>query len=175
KMISKFETLPNEILYDIFGYLSWDKILTSFWLLNKRINVLIYAIFSMDKYEISFNQLDLSYRKISSILLPLICNSLSLSSLIKNVHFDGRNSNCYSVIYEFLFYNSVKQSFRFPNLEALNITRCSLSQSLLQILSALVENQLNQLTLTFDEEILESIRKSEETGRIVSLESKSFL
>ncbi|CAF4617201.1 unnamed protein product, partial [Rotaria magnacalcarata] len=64
----------------------------------------------------------------------------------------------------------VKQSFRFPNLEALNITRCSLSQSLLQILSVLVENQLNQLTLTFDEEILESIRKSEETGRIVSLE-----
>ncbi|CAF3451912.1 unnamed protein product, partial [Rotaria socialis] len=47
KMISKFETLPNEILYDIFGYLSWDKILTLFWLLNKRINVLIYAIFSM--------------------------------------------------------------------------------------------------------------------------------
>ncbi|CAF5163918.1 unnamed protein product, partial [Rotaria magnacalcarata] len=131
KRISKFETLPNEILYDIFGYLSWDKILTSFWLLNKRINVLIYAIFSMDKYEISFSQLDLSYRKISSILLPLICNSLSLSSLIKNVHLDGRNSNCYSVIYEFLFYNS--------------------------------------------EEILESIRKPKEPGRIVSLENKSFL
>ncbi|CAF3063417.1 unnamed protein product [Rotaria socialis] len=112
----------------------------------------------MDKYEISFDQLDLSYRKISSILLPLICNSLSLSSLIKNIHFDGGNSSCYSVIHEFLFYNSVKQSLLYPNLEALIITRCSLSQSLLQILSVLVQKQLNQLTLTFDEEIFESIR-----------------
>ncbi|CAF1028477.1 unnamed protein product [Rotaria sordida] len=92
-MINKFETLPNAILLNIFCYLSCDKILISFWSLNKRINFLIYSIFSIDKYKISFNQLDLSYKKFSLILLPLICNSSSFSSLIKCIHFDGTNSN----------------------------------------------------------------------------------
>ncbi|CAF4762701.1 unnamed protein product, partial [Rotaria sp. Silwood2] len=36
KMISKLETLPNEILLNIFCYLSWDKMLISLWSLNRR-------------------------------------------------------------------------------------------------------------------------------------------
>ncbi|CAF1084961.1 unnamed protein product [Rotaria sordida] len=92
-MINKFETLPNEILLNIFCYLLWDKILISFWSLNTRINSLIYSIFPIDKYEISFNQLGLSYKKFSLIVLLLICNFSSFSSLIKYIHFDGTNSN----------------------------------------------------------------------------------
>ncbi|CAF3943566.1 unnamed protein product [Rotaria sp. Silwood1] len=102
-MISKFERIPNEILLNIFGYLSWDKILISFWSLNRRMNSLIYSIFSIDKYKFSFNQQDLSYKKFSLFLLPLICNSSYLSSLFKYIHFDGINSNSYNVIDEFLF------------------------------------------------------------------------
>ncbi|CAF3849742.1 unnamed protein product [Rotaria sordida] len=165
-MISQFETLPNEILLNILCYLSWDKILISFWSLNRRINSLIYSIFSIDKYEISFNQLDLSYKKFSLILLPLIYKSSSLSSLIKYIHFDGTNSNSYNVIHQFLFYNNDKQILCFPNLKSLKITRCLLSQSLIQTLSLLIQNQLNQLTLTFDEEMIELIRKSEEPWKI---------
>ncbi|CAF2720610.1 unnamed protein product [Rotaria sp. Silwood2] len=165
-MISKFETLPNEILLNIFCYLSWDKILISFWLLNGRINSLIYSIFSRDKYEISFDQLDLSYKKFSLFLLPLISNSSSLSSLFKYIHFDGTNSNSYNVIYEFIFYNNNTQNLCFPNLKSLKITRCLLSQSLIQTLSLLIRNQLDQLTLTFDEEMIELIRKPEKPWRI---------
>ncbi|CAF3323124.1 unnamed protein product [Rotaria sp. Silwood2] len=161
-MISKFETIPNEILLNIFGYLSWDKILISFWSLNRRINLLIYAIFSIDKYEISFNQLDLSYKKFSFFLLPLIRNSPYLSSLFKYFHFDGTNSNSYNVIDEFLFYNNDKQNLYFSNLKSLKITRCLLSESLIQTLSLLIRNHLEQLTLTIDEEMIESIRKPEE-------------
>ena len=50
----------------------------------------------------------------------------------------------------------------FPNLKSLKITQCLLSQSLIQTLSLLIQNQLNQLTLTFDEEMIELIRKPEE-------------
>ncbi|CAF4806466.1 unnamed protein product [Rotaria sp. Silwood1] len=174
-MISKFETIPNEILLNIFGYLSWDKILISFWSLNRRMNSLIYSIFSIDKYEISFNQLDLSYKKFSLYLLPLICNSSYLSSLFKYIHFDGINSNSYNVIDEFLFYNNDKQNLCFSNLKSLKITRCLLSQSLIQTVSLLIRNHLDQLTLTIDEEMIELIRKPEEPCRIASHARKSVM
>ncbi|CAF3817559.1 unnamed protein product [Rotaria sp. Silwood1] len=133
---------------------------------NRRMNSLIYSIFSIDKYEISFNQLDLSYKKFSLFLLPLICNSSYLSSLFKYIHFDGINSNSYNVIDEFLFYNNDKQNLCFSNLKSLTITRCLLSQSLIQTVSLLIRNHLDQLTLTIDEEMIELIRKPEEPFRI---------
>ncbi|CAF4866172.1 unnamed protein product, partial [Rotaria sp. Silwood1] len=154
-MISKLETLPDEILLDIFSYLSWDKILISLWSINRRINYVIYSIFSMKNSGIVFNQSDLSYKKFSSILLPLISNSSYLSSLIKYIHFDGTYSNSYNIINKCL-YN--QQILCFPNLKSLNITRCLLSQSLIQTLSLLIQNQLEQLTLTFDKDILILLR-----------------
>ncbi|CAF3271699.1 unnamed protein product [Rotaria sp. Silwood2] len=162
KIISKLEILPNEILHNIFFYLSWDKILISFWSLNRRINSVIYSAFSIDKFGIIFNQPDLSYRKFALILLPLVFNSSALSSSIKHIHFDGTNSNSYDVIDHFLFLNNNQQILCFPNLKSLKITRCLLSQSLIQTLFLLIQNQLNQLTLTFDEQMAELIRKSEE-------------
>ncbi|CAF4710180.1 unnamed protein product, partial [Rotaria sp. Silwood2] len=74
-MISKLEIFPNEILLNVFSYLSWDEILISLWSLNKRFNSLIYSIFSNNENGIIFNKPDLSYQTFSSILLPLIFNS----------------------------------------------------------------------------------------------------
>ncbi|CAF4711296.1 unnamed protein product, partial [Rotaria sp. Silwood2] len=89
-MISNLEMFPNEILLNVFCYLSWDKILISLGSLNKRFNSLIYSIFSNNENRIIFNKPDLSYQTFSSILLPLILNSSSfLSSKIKYIHFDG--------------------------------------------------------------------------------------
>ncbi|CAF1040961.1 unnamed protein product, partial [Didymodactylos carnosus] len=39
--ISKFEQLPNEILYDIFDYLNSNEIYNSFYYLNKRFQLLL--------------------------------------------------------------------------------------------------------------------------------------
>ncbi|CAF2841692.1 unnamed protein product [Rotaria sp. Silwood2] len=116
----------------------------------------------INKFGIIFNQPDLSYRKFALILLPLVFNSSALSSSIKHIHFDGTNSNSYDVIDHFLFLNNNQQILCFPNLKSLKITRCLLSQSLIQTLFLLIQNQLNQLTLTFDEQMAELIRKSEE-------------
>jgi hypothetical protein len=91
-MISKLEILPNEILLSIFSYLSWDEILISLWPLNQRIRSLICSTLSMNKNGIIFNKPGLSYRKFSFDLLPLILKSLSLSSNIKYLHFDGHNA-----------------------------------------------------------------------------------
>ncbi|CAF3668002.1 unnamed protein product [Rotaria socialis] len=113
-MISKLETLPDEILLGIFSYLSWDKILISLWSINRRINYVIYSVFSMEKSGLVFNQSDLSYKNFSSILLPLILNSSYLSSLIKYIHFDGTYSNSYNIINKCL-YN--QQILCFPNPE----------------------------------------------------------
>lgn len=167
--MTKFEILPNEILFNIFSYLSWDKILLSFWSLNQRINSLIFSIFSNDQYEIDFKQSDLSYKIVSSILLPLLCKPSSLSSLIKFIHFDGTSSNSYKIIDEFLY---SKQKLHFPNIKSLKVTQCLLSQSFIQILSSLIQNQLNELTLTFDEEFIEIIRNPDQPSEIISHESK---
>ncbi|CAF2557937.1 unnamed protein product [Rotaria sp. Silwood2] len=173
-MISKLETLPNEILLNIFCYLSWDKMLISLWSLNRRINLIIYSIFSIDKNGIILNQSGLSYKKFSLILFPLICNS-SLSSFIKYIHFDGTNSNSPDLIHECLFYNNDKQILCFPNLKSLKITQCLLSQSLIQTLSLLIQLKLDQLALTLDEDMVELIRNPKQRWRIIPHTSNSLL
>jgi hypothetical protein len=174
-MISKFERLPNEIFLDIFSYLSWDKILISLWSINRRINSLICSIFSIEKNGIVFYQSDLSYKILSSILLPLISNSLYLSSLIKHIHFDGTYSNSYNIINQCVYYNNDKQILSFPNLKSLKITRCLLSQSLIQTLSLLIQYQLEQLTLTFDKDIVNLIVNSQESWGDAPRASKYLL
>ncbi|CAF1469427.1 unnamed protein product [Rotaria sp. Silwood1] len=155
-MRNKLEILPNELFLNIFSYFSWDEVLISFWSLNKRINNLILSIFEINKNGIIFNKPGLSYKKFSKILLPLIFNSLSLSSSIKYIHFDGLNSIYLNLIYQDIFFHNDKSICCFPNLKSLYISRCLLSQSLIQTLSFLIQYQLNQLTLTFDEDIYET-------------------
>jgi hypothetical protein len=174
-MTTKLEKLPNEIFIDIFSYLSWNEILISFWSLNKRIISLIYSIFSMNKNGIHLNQPGLSYKEFSLILLPLICNSSSLSSAIKYIHIDGLHSNSCYLIHQWLFDKNVNEKIRFQNLKSFHITRCLLSEKLIQILSKLIHGQLNELTLTLDEDILESIQNPEDRWRIVTCASNKLL
>ncbi|CAF1209814.1 unnamed protein product [Rotaria magnacalcarata] len=155
-MTNKLEILPNEIFLNIFLYFSWDEVLISFWSLNKRISNLICSIFEKNKNGIIFNKPGLSYKKNCKILLPLIFNSLSLCSSIKYIHFDGINSICFNLIYQDIFSHNDKSILCFPNLKLLYITRCLLSQSLIQTLSFLIQYQLNELTLTFDEVFYET-------------------
>ncbi|CAF4111169.1 unnamed protein product [Rotaria sp. Silwood2] len=155
-MISKLEILPNEILLNIFCYLSWDEILISLWSLNERFNSLIYLIFSNNENGIIFNKSGLSYKIFSSILLPLIFNSSSsISSNIKYIHFDGNKSIPFDFIYQCIFSNNDQQKISFPNLKSLYITRCFLTQPIIQTLSVLIQYHLNQLTLTFHEDMFE--------------------
>ncbi|CAF1565970.1 unnamed protein product, partial [Rotaria sordida] len=156
-MISKLEIFPNEIFINIFSYLSWDELLISLWSLNKRINSLICFIFSMKKNGIVLNDLSLTYKKFSKILLPLILNSSSLSSNIKHIYVNGINSISFDFIYQKIFYddnnnNNNKQKIPFPNLKSLYTTQCLLSEPLIQTLSFLIQYQLNQLTLSFHKE-----------------------
>ncbi|CAF4847333.1 unnamed protein product, partial [Rotaria sp. Silwood2] len=139
KMTNELEILPNEIFLNIFLYFSWDEILISFWSLNQRINHLVCSIFEINKYGIIFNQPGLSYKKFSKILLPLVFNSSSLCSSIKYIHFDGINSIPFNLIYQNIFSHSDKFHLYFSNLKSLYITRCLLSQSLIQILSFLIQ------------------------------------
>ncbi|CAF1434190.1 unnamed protein product [Rotaria sordida] len=168
-MISKLEKFPNEILLNIFSYLSWDDMLISLWSLNERINSLVCSIFSISKNGIIVNKPGLSYRTFSSILLPLICNSLSLSSSIKYIHFSGINSSSCDLINICFFYNINKQRI-FPNLRSLYITECSLSQTLIQTLSMLIQHQLNHLTLILDKD---AFNLSEDSQKHLCISNKS--
>ncbi|CAF1389252.1 unnamed protein product [Rotaria sordida] len=168
-MISKLETLPNEIFLIIFNYLSWDEILISLWSLNKRISSLICSIFSINKNGIIFNRPGLSYKKISKILLPLIFKSSLLCSSIKYIHLNGSDSNSYDLIDQYFFNNNnTKESFRFPNLESLNIIQCLLSKSLIEKLSLLIQYQLNELKLTFDKVVFESFGYKDQDSSCIS-------
>jgi len=83
-MSRKFEHLPNEILLEIFSNLSWSNLLTSFWLLNQRLNILIYSIFKKHDHFIDF-QSDVSFHKYNSILFPIQFNILLLMIDIQTV------------------------------------------------------------------------------------------
>ncbi|CAM4765414.1 unnamed protein product [Rotaria magnacalcarata] len=165
-MISKWETLPNEIFGNIFNYLSWDEILISLWSLNHRINSLICSIFSINKNGIIFSRPGLSYKSVSKILLPLIIKSSLLSSSIKYIHLNGNDSNSYDLIHQYFYYNNDKESFCFPNLESLNITQCLLSKSLIDKLSLLIQYQLTERKLIIDEDAFQSFTYEEDYSSI---------
>lgn len=171
-MVNKLEILPNEIFLHIFSYLSWDDILISLWSINERINSLICSIFSINKYGIIFNKPGLSYKKCSSILFPLIFNSSSICSNIKFMHFDGIYSIPFDFIYEKIFYHNDKQRIGFPNLKSLYITKCLLSQPIFQILSTLIKYQLDELLLTFHEDINEIFVCSGDLVSNISIKGK---
>ncbi|CAF3719484.1 unnamed protein product [Rotaria sp. Silwood1] len=110
----------------------------------------------MKRNGIILNNLSLSYKKFSEILLSLILNSSSLSSSIKYIYFNGINSVSFDFIYQKIFYHSDKRKNPFLNLDSLYITRCLLSQSFIETLSFLIQYHLHQLTLTFHEDIYET-------------------
>ncbi|CAF4543453.1 unnamed protein product, partial [Rotaria sp. Silwood2] len=152
KIINTLDTLPNEILFNIFSYLSWDEILISFWSLNKRFDSLICSMFSLKEKGITFNESNLSYKKFSSTLLPLILNSSSLTSSMKLIHIDDDDLISFDLIYQDIFYQENKINIFFPNFQSLSITSCLLSKPLIEILYELIQYQLNELTLTIIED-----------------------
>ncbi|CAF4015375.1 unnamed protein product [Rotaria sp. Silwood1] len=148
------EILPNEILLDIFSYLEWFDTLTCFWSLNMRFNSLVCLALSTNDNLLNpglFIKQGLSYNKFSSILFPLILNSSSLCYSIQRIYFDGTNSITCDLIYELLFND--KKILRFPNLKSLVLTRCGSIEAIVENLSYLIEHQLDELTLTFDEHV----------------------
>ncbi|CAF3885567.1 unnamed protein product, partial [Rotaria sordida] len=153
-MITKIETLPNEILLHVFSHLSWFDMLTSLWSLNTRLNSLVCLTLSrsdnISNTGILITQ-GLSYNKCSSILFPLILTSSSLCSSIQRIHFDETNSSACALIYEWLF--NEKKILNSPNLKSLILTRCGSIEPIVQCLSYLIEHQLDELTLTFDKQV----------------------
>ena len=149
------ETLPNEILLHIFSHLSWFDMLISFWSLNIRYNSLVCSTFSisdnLSNTGLLFTEQGLSYKKCYSILFPLIFKSSTLCSSIERIHFDGTNSTACDLSYEWLFND--KKILRFPNLKSLSLTRCGLIEPVVQSLFHLIEHQLDELILTFDESV----------------------
>jgi len=85
-----------------------------------------------------------------------------LCSSIWRIIFDGTNSNVCDFSYEWLFNN--KQNFRFPNWKCLILIRCQLNQLAVEYLSRLIENQLDELTLTFDKQIFNNTSAVEENS-----------
>ena len=154
KMVTKMERLPNEILVHIFSYLSCFDLLMSLWSLNSRFNSLICSILSMNDNLLNTGLVitrGLSYSNCYSILFPLISNSPLLSSSIQRIHFDATNSIACDICYECLFND--KKNLRFPNLKSLIFTRCGSVEPVIGSLSHLIKHQLDELTLTFDEQV----------------------
>ena len=161
RMISTLELLPNELLFSIFSYLSWNEILTSFWSINQRLRFLVCSIFSTNQSGIVINQTGLSYNIFSSKLCHLISNYSSLTSSIRHIHLDGTHSNICE------FYNYNRTILRYPNLQSLTLTQCYLSESLIENLSWLIEHRLNALTLILDKDIFVALNIEERTRRMM--------
>ena len=152
------ESLPNEIFLEIFSYLSWFDMLIPFWSLNNRLNSLVCSILSMNDNQLNSGLLftrGLSCNKYFTILFPLISNSSSLSSCIRRIHFDGTSSSAYDLCYELLFND--ENILRFPNLKSLILTQCGSINSIFQGLPYLIEHQLDELTLTFDDQLFQQV------------------
>ncbi|CAM4912390.1 unnamed protein product [Rotaria socialis] len=155
-MITRIKALPNEILWCIFSHLSWLDMLTSLWSLNIRFNSLICSILSVNNNLLNSGLViarGLSYNKCCSILFPLILKSSPLSSSIQRIHFDGRNSSASDLCYEWLFND--ENLLHFPNLKSLVFTQCGSIRSIVQTLLYLIQYQLDNLTLTFGNNVLQ--------------------
>jgi len=160
-MISKFEHLPNELIFLIFSNLSWSNILICFWSLNKRFDRSICSFLSevndKENTGLVFIEPGLSFEKCQKILFPIISQSSLLLSSIHRIHFDGTNSNAFDLINQWLF-DKERKFFRFSNLKSLILTRCLLIKSLTDTLSFLIKYQLDELTLIFDKEMIRNLR-----------------
>ncbi|CAF2987583.1 unnamed protein product [Rotaria sp. Silwood2] len=176
-MVTRMETLPNEILLRIFSHLPWFDMLTSLWSLNFRFNSLVCSSLSINDNLLNSGLIithGLSYNKCCSILFPLILNFSSLSSSIQRIHFDGTSSIASDLCYEWLFND--KNILRFPNLKSLVLARCGSIEPVVQSLFYLIEHQLDELILTFDEHVFKRICYEDTHLSIESdIGSKSFI
>ncbi|CAF2105427.1 unnamed protein product [Rotaria magnacalcarata] len=176
-MVTKIEALPNEILLHIFSRLSWFDMLTSLWSLNFRFNSLICSTLSINDNLLNSGLLithGLSYNKCCSILFPLILNCSSLSSSIQRIHFDGTNSMASDLCYQWFFND--KNILRFRNLKSLVLTRCGSIEPVVQSLIYLIEHQLDELTLTFDEHVFIRIYYvNKHLSTVSDIVNKSFI
>jgi hypothetical protein len=157
-MKTRIETLSNEILLHIFSYLEWSDMLTSLWSLNIRFNSLVCSALSISDNWLNTGLLikrGLSYNTCCSILFSLIFNSSSLCSSIQRIHLDETNSIACDLSYEWLFND--KKILRFPNLKSLILTQCGAIEPVVQCLSYLIQHQLDELTLTFGEQVFKRI------------------
>ena len=131
------------------------------WSLNSRINNLICSIISINDNRqnsgLVIQESGLSYDKYYLGLFEFLNQRslLSFCSCIRRMCFDGTNSIASNISYEWIFFqNNDKKMLRFPSLKSLVLTRCFLSRPLIENLSLLIENQLDELTLTFEEDAL---------------------
>ena len=163
-MFTSLETLPNEILLHILCYLPYLEMITTLWSLNKRFKSLIYLILSTNGNQYNsgliFTQPGLSFGKWYSTLFPFISHLSSpvFSTYIKCIHFDETHSSACDFSYEWLFqHNSSNDGkvLRYPNLKSLALTRCLFIEPLLKTLPLLINNQLDVLTLSIDEELID--------------------
>jgi hypothetical protein len=125
-----------------------------------------------------FTQPGLSFSKWYSTLFPLIFHLSSpvFGTYIKCIHFDGTNSSVCDLSYEWLFQDNSSNDekiLRYPNLKSLALTRCLLIEPLLKTLPLLINNQLNVLTLSFDEELIDVAWKKRELDGSVSSEGSN--
>jgi hypothetical protein len=155
-MISRIESLPNEILLYIFSYLKWFDMLISFWSLNIRFDSLLCTALSINNHLLNSGLLithGLSYKKCHSKLFPLIFNSSSLSSAIQRIHLDGRNAIACDLSYKSLF--NKRRLRHLPNLKSFVFTQFDPVKPAVESLLYLIEFQLDELTLTFDNQIFQ--------------------
>ncbi|CAF5159010.1 unnamed protein product, partial [Rotaria sp. Silwood1] len=142
-MINTLESLANEILLNILSNLTWFEMIQSFWSINKRFNSLVCSIFSINygrnKSGIIISETDLSLNKYQSILLSIISNS-NLSISIQRIYIDGAKSVFFDLISKWIFQENL---IYFINLKSLILTRCYLSEILINNLSLLVQYQLD--------------------------------
>lgn len=162
-MVNKLENLPNEILIIILSYLPWFEIIELFWSLNKRLTNLIYLKTSMNNNGIIINEQCLSFNRCHSIMTSKICDLLSLFSCIEWIDIDGSNSNCCDVISAWIFRSKI---LNFINLKKLILRKCYLTEKFLENLSLLIQYQLDELILTFDEDIFELFHYGKVSQRI---------
>ncbi|CAF4649233.1 unnamed protein product, partial [Rotaria sp. Silwood2] len=157
-------SLANEILLNILSNLTWFEMIESFWSINKRFNSLVCSIFSINygrnKSGIIISETDLSLNKYQSILLTIISNS-TLSASIQRIYIDGAKSVFFDLISEWIFQENL---IHFINLKSLILTRCYLTEILINNLSLLVQYQLDELILTIDDDSFKMFYCEYESG-----------
>jgi hypothetical protein len=152
-MINKLENLPNEIFLMIFSHMTSFEIIESFCSLNKRLNNIIYLKFLINKNELVVNKRCLSFNKCHSIITSKINDLSFIFNCIQSIHIDGINVNCCDIISEWIFHSKI---VRFINLKKVILRKCYLTENLIENLSILIEYQLNELVLTFDNDVFQS-------------------
>ncbi|CAF1019097.1 unnamed protein product [Adineta steineri] len=120
-----FEELPNEIVYEIFDYLSAVDLLLCFFNLNSHFNKLLYQ---------QLNKSHFDFRRISKVNFDYICEKYisSLVDQITSIHLSN-DDNTPSQIKLFLAHDNFKLR-QFTNLKSISLSYVRSKQLLDQIM-----------------------------------------